>query len=225
MKTLCLTALLATVAGPAYASTVTGTLHSVCNYAPVVGGSCKPSIEVNGVSYFIQTGKFFTNGELVPLNGATVKLTGKAYGPIGAPGAQFLPTFTPSSGKISVKGQLNALYFEAPVAGIQGTIPTFPHTGNMMLEWKDNGVQKSIIVDTGNQNFLKYNEKTVWVTGTVQKGGGDMAPYFTATLVNGHKGAFMATPGTNVALGSSTLPTAATETKTDAAAGNVGVTR
>src|SRR5579859_6524162 len=164
---------LTVLASPAYAHTVTGTLHvaKVMCMQPCIA---PVSIEVNGVYYHINTDTYFTNGELGALDGATVSLKGSFVADPGPDGTHFMTeAFEPSSDTIRIKGTLNQLYFAMG-------IPTFPHVGNMSL---DLGNGRRLLVDSGDANWMAYNHHDVWVSGTMVKGGGDMATYLQGKKV------------------------------------------
>ena len=232
MKTLVAVPFLLALAAPAFAATAgsqtfTGKVEIIDTMCPA-GGNCpaRYNLVVKGTTYPILTDKFFNQGELNALNGATVRIKGhfSSVGPTCQPG-QACPQFMreaiePDSAAIAVHGTLAELYFDALTPG---QMPTFPvRVTTMELSWGANG---KIGINTDDQNFLAYNHKEVWVAGSIVKGGGDLATYLTASTVNGHHGAVQnwVNAGSNAGRGTSTLPTTVTQQSTGS--GDVGTTR
>jgi hypothetical protein len=153
---------------------VTGVVSASCTRDPAM--FCHASIEVNGRSYPIQ-GDY---KNYLPLNGATVTLPGSiaAWSPACNPGElcsrMMMLKFIPTAGDIMVKGQLGVLYTTLPVH------PLIPRVGNYLLTF---GAGNTMIVDS-KKNNMDVNGDTVWISGHVNQGGGDLTSWFTATKVS-----------------------------------------
>ena len=144
---------------------LTGTLHTRCMNG---AASCRAFIEADGKQFMI-------NGDFrkyAGLDGATVTIPGELHSncPANARCIIDVSEFYPRGENLMVKGNLGMLM----------TVhnPMVPQAGNYLLK-VDGG--NTVVVDAGSHNWMDRDGSTVWLSGHMNAGGGDLAPYFTAS--------------------------------------------
>lgn len=182
---------------------VTGKISTRCMNG---ASTCKAFITVDGKQYPIH-GDF---KNYAGLDGVTVTVPGSIHGncPIGAMCIVNFVEFYPSSNDVMLKGNLGILYTAA-----NPTRPIVPQAGNYLMTFEDG---KTLVVDS-KKNLMDRNGSDVWMLGHMNAGGGDLAPYFSATKVsaavsdNHSPLTVAADAGNNAGRDANTTPTASSQ--------------
>ena len=145
---------------------LSGTLHTRCMNG---ASTCRAFIEVDGKQFTIKD----DFKKYAGLDGATVTIPGELRSncPANARCIIDYSEFIPKGDNMMVRGNIGML-----MTNVHN--PMIPHPGNYLLTL-DGG--NTVIVDAGSHNWMDRNYQTVWLSGHMNAGGGDLAPYFTAT--------------------------------------------